>query len=86
MGNKIQYAFHWQVASSQSISVIADPWLTNIPLAAWPIYLNIDHIEDFQRVSDLINPDRFWNETLLTNLFSAEMMNHVKHIPIVQES
>ena len=86
MGNKIQYAFQWQVASSQSIHVIADPWLSNIPFIAWLTFLNMDHIEEFQSVSELINPDQIWNKNLLSNLFSIEMMNHVKRIPIVQKS
>lgn len=37
-------------------------------------------------ISDYIQPNRQWNESLLATLFSANMMTTITSVPIAQES
>ncbi|WOK97756.1 receptor-like protein kinase ANXUR1 [Canna indica] len=59
-----------KVGNGKDISILNDPWISNIPIGKWPTFVNIREISSFDNVSQLIKGND-WDYELLINLFGS---------------
>lgn len=83
-GQQIQFQFIWFIGSSISIDVMYDPWMATTPLNAWPTYINMDVSCTSIKVKDLLLPSQVWKSTMLTSMFSKDLVKEICTIPIAE--
>lgn len=57
-GVKMEYQFIWTIEFRATMRMLNDPWLSQISLLAWPIFINMDIYLDGWKVQNLITSNR----------------------------
>ena len=85
-GHMVQNQFLWLVGTGQKISLLSDPWVSNIPISKWPTFLNMEANCEDMKVSDIITQSSNLDIAALTSIFGAKMMKKIYDIPVACRS
>lgn len=74
LGHEVQFQSLWLIGARESINIYTDPWLSNLPLSAWPTFINMEAHNFDMKLAQLITNNRTWHVDPLLHLFSTKMM------------
>lgn len=74
-GSTAQNHIIWEIGVGESINLLKDPWMVQMPVSNWPNYLNVNNDGSTKSVRYVITPNRKWNREEQTNLFPQDMID-----------
>lgn len=75
----MHFAGKW---NGSNITVMNDPWLSNVPSKQRPIPINCDLYHDNQIVSNLMNTNSTWDTNHLEQQFPSKMVQMISTFPL----
>ncbi|XP_073109910.1 uncharacterized protein [Elaeis guineensis] len=67
----------WLIGNGWSISLLDDPWMSNIPISRSAMPINVDLCEEDWKVACLLGANGSWDAELVNHLFPPDIVGHI---------